>query len=169
MLSNKFNITVNEKLTLEELSNILENFSNEKKLAFGIAPPLDYYIDDLHDYDVDLFILQIKQNYFEKLNLSQSELKKLKNETTMNLDFSEDLFYVPKTLDDIQKFMKIDTFSFVAIIMEEDFITHVLYYTEGLDDMIIIVDAEENSNFKNVLFDYLNKNKRGMENITKPI
>lgn len=167
MLRNKFDIIVNEKLTLEEFSNILEDFSNGKKLVFGIAPPLDFYINDFHDYDVDLFISQIKQNYFEKFNLSKRDIKRLKKETSMNLDFSEDLFYIPKTLDDIRKFMKIDTFSFVAILIEEDFITHVFYYTEGIDDMIIIGDAEENSDFENVLFDYLNKNKKGMENIMK--
>ncbi|MCR8747191.1 hypothetical protein [Romboutsia lituseburensis] len=167
MLSKQCYIIINDKFRLEEFVNILGNFANEKKLGLGVDLPLDYYIDDFHDYDVDSFISQIRQNYFEELRLPKSEIYRLKNETTMNLDFSIGLLYVPKNIDDIEKFIKLDEFSFVAIVIEENIVTNVFWYTEGYEGMVIIVDAENSSNFKDYLLNYFKENNKDMSNINE--
>lgn len=169
MLNNQCSIIINDKFRLEEFANVLESFTNEKKLALGVDLPLEYYVDDFHDYDVDSFVLQIRQNYFEELKLPKSEIYRLKNETTMNLDFSIGLLYVPKNIDDIEKFIKLDEFSFVAIVIEENIVTNVFWYTEGYDEMVIIVDAENSSNFKNYLLNYFKENNKDMRNIATEI
>ncbi|SHK10888.1 hypothetical protein [Tepidibacter formicigenes] len=160
MLHNKFDIIINDSFTLEDFTKLLKDFSKDKKLVFGITEYLDFFVDDYHDYDVESFILKIKQNFFERFIISNKEINRLKNETTMNLDFSNDTFYIVKNIDEIEKFIKLDHFSFTALIVEKNIVTHVFFYTEHMDDMIIVVDCKPESDFKSFLDEYSKKHKK---------
>lgn len=76
----------------------------------------------------------------------------------MDLDLSIGRLYIPENLEDIERFVKLDEYSFVAIAIDGNIVTHVFWYTESSDDMVVIVDIEEtedNEKFENILFNYI--------------
>lgn len=161
MLSNTISIKIDKFFNIKDFAQFLKDFSLDKKLAFAIDGDLENYIDDYHDYDIKTFISKLNQNNFEIIQLQKEEISKLKKETCQELDFSESALYIinhsKDSIEDIEKFMKLDFLSFACLILEENKITHVFFYMEDVDNMAVVVDYDSKSNFEQFLLKKLIK------------
>lgn len=159
MLSNKFNIVIDENFTKEEFLKIIEEFSKIEEL-FWLAGNLEWYVNDMYDFDFKEFMTQVNEGYFEQITLTDKEAKRIKNETTIPLDLSNTLFCKAKNKDEMKKFMDTDEFRACAITVQKNIVTNVFFYTEGSNDMIIIIDCEDSSKFQKFFNNYIKKNKK---------
>ena len=160
MLSKSIFFTVDDEFNLNDVAKMLKEFATDKLLVLSLDYPLESYIDTVHDYDVTAFISKIQEGYFDTYTLSDIQIKRLKNETAGNLDFSRSICFIVEDIDDIEKFIKLDWFWFSALIIENNDITSGFFYSEAIDSMTIIVDFDPEFGFEEFIIDYSKKNNK---------
>lgn len=165
MLSEAFVIKVNESFNITDIIDLLEIISRDKKLVFCIDSILEWYTDrDDNDAGV-LLINKLKSGNLKRFILTKTQIKKLKKETSGNLNFSRSICYEVESKVDIELSVKLDHFWFYAFIIEDNKITHVLQYTESTDFMILLIDHEPESNVREIVKEYGQKYGKLIEGI----
>ena len=164
MLVNTFAIKVYDLFNLEDIINLLEEYSKNKKLFFCINSDLEWYTEGRDDNDDGVLLInKIKCGHFERLSLTKNDIEKLKKETAGNLDFSNNICYLVKNRVDIVKSVKLDYYEFYALLIENNQITHVLHYTESTEFMILTIDYDQKSDIKEFVKKYGEKHGKSIE------
>jgi hypothetical protein len=122
---------------------------------------LTWYTNGRDDNDDGVLLInKIKDGYFEIFSLNENEIQKLKEEVL--LDFSNTMCLMVKNKTDLEKFVKLDYYEFGALLMENNIITHVFHYKDGIDSMELTISYEQMSGVKEFVNDYCKQHHKSI-------
>ena len=142
MYTNYASITIDNNCTISDIELFLYELSVHNKL-----------------------ILVAEENFdaaTKEIKLFDKQIEFIYEGTSPNLNFSDAKFFQAETHETIHKFISLNTYEFYVLLCENEEITCVIHYAEGINNMILRIEYSNNSKiiFKNFIQDFESKINR---------